>query len=52
MSPTIEDFSQSLDLLHKAIEIDPNFGLAHALIANAYSYNIVFFGGKAFKGLP
>lgn len=52
LSPTIEDFSQSLDLLHKAIELDPNFGLAHALIANAYSYNIVFFGGKAFKGLP
>jgi len=52
MSPDIEDFSQSLDLLHKALALDPSFGLAHAMIANAYSYNIVFFGGKAFKGLP
>lgn len=52
ISPTAETFSQSLDLLHKAIELDPNFGLAHALIANAYSYNIVFFGGQAFEGIP
>jgi adenylate cyclase len=52
MSSDIEDFSQSIDLLQKALSLDPSFGLAHAMIANAYSYNIIFFGGKAFKGLP
>jgi adenylate cyclase len=52
LSPVIEDFSKSLELLQKALALDPSFGLAHAMIANAYSYNIVFFGGKAFKGLP
>ncbi len=43
LSPNIDDFSLSLELLQKALALDPSFGLAHAMIANAYSYNIVFF---------